>query len=130
MTTLQAKYNLVERNDFWPIHSHAGGARAHLDERVLTVLTALDEIATLRNARIASISLLRLRAQRTVTTPPAPPIGSPTCCARPIRSPPRSRSGASTTPLRDRLAPRSATPFWPLVRRVRMCHGGFPSAAR
>ncbi|MER7013965.1 aldo/keto reductase [Saccharopolyspora sp. NPDC000359] len=47
----------------------AEGARAHLHDRGLRVLAALDEIATQRNVPLASIALSWLRAQRTVTTP-------------------------------------------------------------
>ncbi|MDA3648228.1 aldo/keto reductase [Saccharopolyspora indica] len=63
---LTGKYRPAQDNSDSP---RAEGARAHLDDRGLRVLAALDEIATLRNAPMASIALSWLRAQRTVTAP-------------------------------------------------------------
>ncbi|RKT83710.1 aryl-alcohol dehydrogenase (NADP+) [Saccharopolyspora antimicrobica] len=63
---LTGKYRPAQDNSDSP---RAEGARAYLDDRGLRVLAALDEIATLRNAPVASIALSWLRAQRTVTAP-------------------------------------------------------------
>ncbi|MER7081537.1 aryl-alcohol dehydrogenase (NADP+) [Saccharopolyspora kobensis] len=63
---LTGKYRPAQNNSSSP---RAEGARAHLNDRGLRVLAALDEIATLRNAPVASIALSWLRTQRTVTAP-------------------------------------------------------------
>ncbi|KAA5824649.1 aldo/keto reductase [Saccharopolyspora hirsuta] len=63
---LTGKYRTAQDDSGSP---RAEGARAHLHERGLRVLAALDEIATQRNAPVASIALSWLRVQRTVTAP-------------------------------------------------------------
>ncbi|WP_433871175.1 aldo/keto reductase [Saccharopolyspora sp. CA-218241] len=47
----------------------AEGARAYLDERGVTVLTALDEIATLRDVPVAAVALAWLRTRPMVAAP-------------------------------------------------------------
>jgi aryl-alcohol dehydrogenase-like predicted oxidoreductase len=47
----------------------AGGASAHLDERGLRVLSALDEIAAAHGTTVAAVALAWLAAQPTVAAP-------------------------------------------------------------
>ncbi len=57
--------------DAGPEGPRAAGASAYLDERGIRVLAALDEIASVRAATVAAVSLAWLAGQPTVTAPVA-----------------------------------------------------------